>query len=60
MKDYYIMYWTIGASRASCGLEPRQIRFHCKAESEQEAIGKLFSKHSDLDEGNIISVTCGE
>ncbi|MBR4396317.1 MAG: hypothetical protein IKS93_00505 [Methanobrevibacter sp.] len=57
MKDYYIVYWTIGASRASCGLEPRQIRFHCKAENEQQAIEKLFKKHSDLDEGNIISVT---
>lgn len=56
MKDYYIMYWIIGGSKASCGLEPKRIRFHCKAESEKQAIEKLFNKHSDLDAGNIISI----
>lgn len=54
--DYYITYWTIGSSRASCGLEPRNIRFHCKAETEQKALEKLFSKHPQLDSGNIILI----
>lgn len=56
MKEFYIMYWTIGASQASCGLEPRQIRFHCKAENKDKALEKLFNKHSELEMGNIIQV----
>jgi hypothetical protein len=56
MKDFYITYWTIGGSQASCGLEPKTIRFHCKAENKEEAVGKLFSKHSNLDNGNIIQI----
>ena len=56
MKEFYIMYWTIGGSQASCGLEPRRVRFHCKAESEEKALERLFTKHSDLEMGNIIQV----
>ena len=56
MKEFYIMYWTIGGSRASCGLEPKRIRFHCKAENKEKAIQRLFEKHPDLDEGNLIQV----
>jgi len=56
MKDFYIIYWTIGGSQASCGLEPITIRFHCKAENQERAVEKLFSKHSDLDNGNIIQI----
>ena len=58
MKDFYIMYWTIGASKASCGVEPVTVRFHCKAENEQRALNILFNRHSNLDAGNIISVQC--
>lgn len=56
MKDFYIMYWTIGGSQASCGLEPKRVRFHCKAENKEKAIERLFSKHSNLDMGNIIQI----
>lgn len=56
MKDFYIMYWTIGGSQASCGLEPKTVRFHCKAGSQEEAVEKLFSKHPNLDNGNIIQI----
>ena len=56
MKEIYIMYWTIGGSQASCGLEPKTIRFHCKAENKEKALEKLFSKHSDLEMGNIIQI----
>ena len=56
MRDFYIMYWKIGGSKASCGLEPIIVRFHCKAENKKEAVEKLFSRHSELDSGNIISV----
>ena len=56
MKDFYIMYWTIGDSKASCGLEPINIRFHCKAGNKEEAINKLFNKHPNLEMGNIIQV----
>lgn len=60
MKDFYITYWTIGGSKASCGLEPIHIRFHCKAENKEEALKKLFNKHSNLEMGNIIKVEMKE
>ena len=56
MKDFYIMYWTIGDSQASCGLEPKRVRFHCKAENQEKAVERLFSKHPNLDNGNIIQI----
>ena len=56
MKEFYIMYWTIGGSKASCGLEPITVSFHCKAENEEKALERLFSRHSNLDMGNIIQV----
>lgn len=37
MKTFYIYYWKIGGSRASCGLEPVNIRAKIKAENEQKA-----------------------
>lgn len=56
MKEFYILYWTIGASKASCGLEPIRVRFHCKAKNKEMALKKLFTRHDDLDEGNIVSI----
>ena len=56
MRTFYIYYWTIGGSRASCGLEPVTIRAKLKANNEQEAKERLLMKHSNLDDGNIIKI----
>lgn len=56
MKDYYVYFWCIGSSKASCGLEPRNVRFHCKAENEKEAFDKWQESHKNLDNGNIIKI----
>lgn len=51
-----VNYHTIGGSKASCGLEPINIRFHCKAENKEKALERLFNKHPNLEMGNIIQV----
>lgn len=56
MKSFFVFYWKIGASKASCGLEPATVRARLNAENEQKAIERVLNKHSELDEGNIIKV----
>lgn len=56
MKTFYIYYWTIGGSKASCGLEPVRIRAKLKAENEQKAKERFFARHDDLEDVNIIKI----
>lgn len=56
MATFYIYYWTIGASGASCGLAPINVRAKVKAEDAQKAKQRLFARHPSLDEGNIIKI----